>query len=182
MKKLISFYFIILISTTVSASDVNLNIDSFEDYAAYIKAITSISKKKQCNKSNDLTFSEEVKNFNVNDDLLISKYLLLNKYDCNVLDEIFKIFTSHESTVLMKYPVVKKDYVKILSVDKNTAAHNVMTGNVKKGDWVICYGLSVDGVPLAKKTALVKSKYTVVNIHSTKYHNKIVQYECEIEK
>lgn len=181
MKQLISLCFLVLISNTASASDLNVDIKSFEDYAVYIKTVISIAKEKQCNKSNNLTISNEVKNFNVNDDLLISKYRVLNKYDCNVLEPIYNMLVSNELTILNKYPAPKQVNVDILSVDKNTAAHNVMVGNVKKGSWVICYGLDTNGVPLAKRTSLVKSKYTVVNVRSTKYHNKIVKYECELE-
>jgi hypothetical protein len=181
MKRLISLFFLVVISNAVSASDLNVDIKSYEGYVAYTKVITSLITTKQCSESDSLVLQIELKKLNVSDDLLISKYRSLNEYGCSVLEATYNMLVSNQSVVLKKYPPPKYTDVDILSVDKNTAAHNVMVGNVKKGSWVVCYGLDTNGIPLAKNTSLVKSKYTAVHLRSTKFHDEIVKYECELE-
>lgn len=163
------------------APDLDIEINSFEDYSIYEKAFFNLSKEKKCDKSDALNLSDDVKNFNVNDELLISRYNIFNKFDCLALKQIYEVFSSYKLAMLKRYPSPKQNNIKVLSVDKTIGSHRVMVGNIEKLRWVICYGLDEKGIPLAKNHSLVKSKYTAVYLSSRKYHNEIINYECELE-
>jgi len=178
--------FLIIFDSYAAEYNVNVNINSAGDAVSYIQTAYAIGLGKSCWKNNSP--KKEVASFMTdgvissgNDKEIYKRIVELQLYNCIMLKEVINTVFRNKAVILDKYPNLIGSKPSILSVDKNSAAHNVMVGNAKKGKWVVCYGLSKSGTPLAKQSSLVKNKYTIVNVSSRTYHDKIVSYECEYE-
>lgn len=167
--------------------NVPININSYKDAIAYTKASYFLSESNQCLISDKKKEQYEAMSklagasFEVPNTLLLNKVGQLKELPCSVLLSVFDSIIDSQVMIFEKYEIPKETELEILSVDKNTAAHNVMVGNAEKGKWVVCYGLDKSGVPLMKQTSLVKDRYTVVNLRSRKFHDDIVSYECDYQ-